>query len=229
MADIQKGVTFLSGQVVTADLLNNLVDQALNQPGLIGDKGGVALQTNDEVLVRDVSANQLKRATVQDVNLAGGGVVSVALLLPTGEFNVSGTPITSAGTFICTWKPVSGNKVLVSPADGSSGSPVFRDLLPQDVWMPSVLIAAQEINWDSGYSFHKSLSGSANFTFTHSLDGRTIHVALVHNGYGATWPASIRWANGVQPVPTLETSIFKFTVINGLTYGWLEASGCKIP
>src|SRR4029453_12233700 len=118
---------------------------------------------------------QLRRATVLDVNLAGGGAISVELLMPP-EFGVAGSPVVSAGTLLVTWDAVVGNKVLASPADGSSGSPAFRHLTARDGNLPSVAIPAEEIDWSVANTFYKSLGADPVFTFNNNSDGRVIHV-----------------------------------------------------
>lgn len=64
--------------------------------------------------------------------LAGSGTVtSVGLNLP-GEFNISGSPVTTNGTLTGAWASQAANKVFAAP-DGSSGTPVFRLLVATDI------------------------------------------------------------------------------------------------
>jgi len=61
-----------------------------------------------------------------------GTVASVAMTVPT-ELSVSGSPITTSGTLALTWGAASGNKIVASPADGSSGAYAGRALVALDI------------------------------------------------------------------------------------------------
>lgn len=69
-----------------------------------------------------------------------GTVTSVALALPTNEFDVTGTPVSSSGTLTGSWKSQPQNRVLASPVSGA-GNPVFRALQNADI--PSGIDAAK--------------------------------------------------------------------------------------
>jgi hypothetical protein len=62
---------------------------------------------------------------------AGGGASSVGLALP-GEFNVTGSPVTTTGTLTGAWANQTTNKVLAAP-NGSTGTPSFRALVAADL------------------------------------------------------------------------------------------------
>jgi hypothetical protein len=61
-----------------------------------------------------------------------GSVTSVALSLPS-IFSVSGSPVTSSGTLSATLAAQTGSKIFASPADGSSGTPLFRAMVALDI------------------------------------------------------------------------------------------------
>jgi len=75
---------------------------------------------------------------IEDIVVSGGGgggtgtVTSVALSMPAGVFGVTGSPITTSGTFTVTLSNQSANLVLASP-NGSSGAPSFRALTTTDI------------------------------------------------------------------------------------------------
>jgi len=71
-----------------------------------------------------------------------GTVTSVALTMPTGEFSVTGSPVTSSGTLAAAWQSQSANLVLAAPAV-SPGPPLFRSLVAADL---PVFVAAGSIN-----------------------------------------------------------------------------------
>jgi len=61
-----------------------------------------------------------------------GTVTSVAMTVPSG-FTVGGSPVTTDGTLAVSLDAQSGNKVLASPSNGSSGTPGFRTLVNADL------------------------------------------------------------------------------------------------
>jgi diphthamide synthase (EF-2-diphthine--ammonia ligase) len=62
----------------------------------------------------------------------GGSVKSVALELP-AEFKVAGSPVTTTGSLLATWKDQLINLIFASPASGLAGAPSFRALVPADI------------------------------------------------------------------------------------------------
>jgi hypothetical protein len=75
------------------------------------------------------------------INVTGGGVISaahtgtvtsVALSMP-GEFSVSGSPVTSSGTFTVTKANETANTLYAGPASGAATAPTFRTLVPADL------------------------------------------------------------------------------------------------
>lgn len=66
--------------------------------------------------------------------IAGSGTVtSAALTMPTAVFDVSGSPITSAGTFVVTFDTQTANKVFAGPSTGAAAEPTFRTLVTADL------------------------------------------------------------------------------------------------
>lgn len=61
------------------------------------------------------------------------GVTSVAMTVPTAEFLVSGSPITSTGTFAITKVAQSANLVWAGPVVGFAAAPAFRALVSADL------------------------------------------------------------------------------------------------
>ncbi len=62
----------------------------------------------------------------------GGSVTSVGLTMPAPIFNVSGSPVTSAGTFVVTLGSEAANTALMGGTAGSA-IPVFRPLVAADI------------------------------------------------------------------------------------------------
>ncbi len=66
------------------------------------------------------------------VAVSGGTVTSVGLSLP-GMFNVTGSPVTSAGTLTAALANQLANLVFAGPASGGGAVPSFRALVPADI------------------------------------------------------------------------------------------------
>lgn len=63
----------------------------------------------------------------------GGTVTSVALTMPTSVFDVSGSPVTSAGTLAVTFDTQSANQVFAGPTSGGAAAPAFRAVVLDDL------------------------------------------------------------------------------------------------
>lgn len=63
----------------------------------------------------------------------GGGVTSVGLALPASVFNVSGTPVTAAGTLTGAFRTQTTNLVFASDDSGGTTVPSFRALVAADL------------------------------------------------------------------------------------------------
>lgn len=59
-------------------------------------------------------------------------VTSIGLTMP-GEFSVSGSPVTSAGTFVVSKVVQSANQIYAGPSTGSPAAPGFRRMVAADV------------------------------------------------------------------------------------------------
>lgn len=64
---------------------------------------------------------------------AGAGTVTSVALQLSSEFNVTGSPITNAGTLMASWAFQSENKVLAGPTGAPSNTPAFRSLVNADI------------------------------------------------------------------------------------------------
>src|SRR5580658_1159883 len=64
---------------------------------------------------------------------SGGTVTAVGLADSTGLFNITGSPVTTAGVLtLASFKSQSANTFLAAP-NGSAGAPTFRTIVPADV------------------------------------------------------------------------------------------------
>ncbi|NII73274.1 hypothetical protein FHW84_001843 [Dyella sp. SG562] len=67
------------------------------------------------------------------VSGAGAGTVTSVAISAPAQFNVTGSPITNAGTITLAWVNQSANRVFAGPASGSAGAPSFRALVAADL------------------------------------------------------------------------------------------------
>lgn len=91
-----------------------------------------------DVMVYDSTGSRFD--WVNSSGFGSGTVESVALSLP-NVFNITGSPVTSTGTLTAAWVNQSGNVILASPSNGSSGEPVFRALVDAD--LPAAIAAGR--------------------------------------------------------------------------------------
>lgn len=62
-----------------------------------------------------------------------GTVTSVGLALPTSVFDISGSPVTTAGTLTATFDTQTANTTFAGPTTGAATTPTFRSLVAADV------------------------------------------------------------------------------------------------
>jgi len=124
-----------------------------------------------------------------------GSVTSVALALP-DMFTVTGSPITTMGTFSVTLAGQNANLVFAGPASGSAAAPTFRALAASDIPV-----------------LNQNTTGTAaNVTGT---------VAIGNGGTGATTAAEAITAL----LPAQTGNAGKFLQTDGTTLSWVATSG----
>lgn len=130
-----------AGEYVWVSASNLSVGSADNLNG--GDTNQLVVQTAPDttgfVPAPTIASTFLKydgSDLIWDSVAGAGTVTSVALSLP-AEFDVTGSPITSAGTLTGNWAVQNANLVFAGPATGSAATPGFRSLVNADI--PSTL------------------------------------------------------------------------------------------
>ena len=100
-----------------------------------------------------------------------GTVTSVAMSVPTQEFSVSGTPVTTSGTLAVT-------NVAVYAVGNITG--------------------ATTVNWNNGACQSATLTGNVTLTFSNPVNGTWYCLSLTQDGTGSrtvTFPGSLVWSN----------------------------------
>jgi hypothetical protein len=204
-SELLGGDSFSDGQTVNAARLNNLVNLGTVLSGLISDKTGGPPNPlpTDYVLFLRTADGTLQKALFSNLPSA---VTSVGVTLPSTEFTVTGSPVTSAGTIAATWKNQPGNKFFAGNGTGGGTTPSFRLITADDLSIASVTVAAQNIDWSLGNVFFKQLTTGTTLgmSFTNVQDGQTIRVLISHGvaNSSASFPLHIWWKGAAYPVQT---------------------------
>ncbi len=129
-------------------------------------------------------------------------VTSVGLSMP-AEFTVSNSPVTSTGNLTASWAAQSGNKVFAAPADGSSGTPTFRNLVDADITSISATKITGTLPVSHGGTGATSFTGNSVITSnaagdqlvaTHLNDGEI----MIGNTSGAPSAATLTAGAGIS-------------------------------
>ena len=109
---------------------------------------------------------------------ASGFVTSVALTVPS-IFSVSGSPITSTGTFALALVTESPNLVFAGPSSGSAAVPTFRSLVAADVPVISLTSGISGILplANGGTGANLSATGGTSFVLQQSSSGAVVTVS----------------------------------------------------
>jgi len=141
--------------ILVGDGTNVATDVAVSGDLTLANTGAFTIANNAVTYTKMQAVGALSRllgsssvsTTVQEITLGsglsmsgttltstglGGTVTSVALLLPTSEFSIAGSPVTSSGTLTGSWISQTANRMFVAP-DGSNGIPSFRAMARRDL------------------------------------------------------------------------------------------------
>jgi hypothetical protein len=86
-------------------------------------------------------------------------------------------------------------------------------------------VTAAAIDWATSTSFYKTLAANTTFTFSNSVPGQQIVVAITNtaSNYTVAWPASptLKWSGGSAPTQTIgaKTDVYTFVNVGGVIYG----------
>ena len=157
----------------------------------------------------------MERALTQDAIPAGSGtgtVTSAALTVPS-IFSVSGSPITTAGTFAVTLANQSANQVWAGPTGGGAAAPAFRSLVAADI---------PALSYGTGTVTSVALSLPAIF----SVSGSPITGAGTLTGTLATQTANYLWAGpttGAAAAPTFRAMVSDDIPATIVTYAKIQS------
>ncbi len=127
-----------------------------------------------------------------DLPAGTGTVTSVAMTVPT-ELSVSGSPITTSGTFGLTWNVENANLMFAGPATGVPATPTFRSMVAADLPNTSVI---------AGSYTYASITVDAQGRLTSASSGAAPTGTVT--SVGLSLPASLYTISG-SPVTTSGT------------------------
>jgi hypothetical protein len=162
----------------------------------------------------------------QDVGFASGGsVTSVALTMPT-QFAVSGSPVTSTGTFGVTWNNVNPNLVLAGPTSGGAAAPTFRALTAADIAAIAGTVTSVAVSLTvPGSIFTSTVTGSpitTNGTIAETIGLQNQNANTVWAGPtsgGASQPTFRTIADSDLPGAIVRTAVASSVVTGTTTAG----------
>ncbi len=117
-------------------------------------------------------------------SLTGGTVTSVGLALPTTEFTISNSPVTTSGTLTGAWKTQNAAIVFAGPVSGAAAVPTFRALSATDI--PS-LSGSYIVNGTSLQTGNFNISGNGGIGGKLQFQGTSTGITTFQAGaQGAT-------------------------------------------
>lgn len=160
--------------------------------------------------------------------VAGTGI-TLAVLNPGGDEDLQITnsvvgfsKITSADTTpaVLNSKITAGDWVVKSTLNPAGNETLKLSFAPSS----AVSISASDIDWiNPNQTFYKTLAANTTFTFSNTVEGKTIIVALTNtaSNFTVAWPAGVKWTNATTPTMTVgvKTDVYTFVIINSIIYG----------
>ncbi len=112
-----------------------------------------------------------------------GTVTSVALSLPSSVFNISGSPVTTAGTLTGSFKTQTANLIFAGPASGAAAVPTFRSMVSLD--LPSSPNFLGVSTFPNGSAAAPSIAAAAGPTNGFYFVGASNTLGIATNGVSA--------------------------------------------
>jgi hypothetical protein len=164
-----------------------------------------------------------------------GTVTSVGLTVPGVIFvsPVSGTPITTSGTFALALATQTANRIFAGPTSGGVATPTFRALVVADLPTQGLVVdsssgaitadvdgATITFNCVTSNKHSVTLGGNRTLALSGDVVGQEVTLILKQDATGSrtvTWFAGILWPGG--SAPTLTTTAAKTDVFRILKTG----------
>ncbi len=146
---------------------------------------------------------------------SAGTVTSVGLALPTNEFTISNSPVTTSGTLTGTWKTQNAAVVFAGPVTGTAAVPTFRALSATDI--PS-LSTNYIVNGTTLQTANFNISGNGGIGGQLQLQGTSTGISTFQAG-----AQGITNINYTLPI-TAPTSGQVLSSSNTGAMSWINAS-----
>lgn len=116
--------------------------------------GAIFLGSGNYKVILKTSADATVWTADPVIPVSSSPVSSVGLVMPTGVFDVSGSPVTSSGDITVTFDSQSPNLVFAGPSSGGAAAPSFRALAEADIpaFVPRSYLAGMGISRASATS-----------------------------------------------------------------------------
>lgn len=128
----------------------------------------------------------------------------------------SATPKYWANAYIDTVNAATGNITTIASTTVGADTVNVKKIVGTQINIPAL-----DINWATGGTFYKAITGAETYTFSNTTDGASIDVIISSTVAGAvTWPAVV-WPGGAVPTQTVVgTDFYSFKRVNGVIYGF---------
>lgn len=192
---------------------------------IISSQGGVAVVSGD---VTSVELGYIKEVT-GDVQAQLNGKES-QLTFSTGLTRTANSVAVNSSQSIATLSNLSTNG-FVKTGSGVGTLSVQTSPIPvADTTVAAQTISGTDIDWSTGSLFLKSITTvTSDYTFSNKASGQVIVVEITQTTGTPRWPLGIRWAEGVTPdVTANSTDVYTF-VYDGVNTTGSAVSDVRAP
>ena len=181
-------------------------------------------------------------ADQQVVTQGGGSVSSVAMTVPTNEFAIAGSPITTSGTLALTKANINANLVAAGPTSGGAAAWTFRALVSADLPGGVGTVSSITLATNPGSAFTFTVSGTNPITTSGTMtlnlnfanqNANTFLAGPASGGAGAVTARTMVAADmcGVKAVafsatPVFDPTLFAFPTFTMTLTGDVTSSTC---
>lgn len=174
-----------------------------------------AVDVSTTVVTGTLAAGRFPALTGNVTTSAGSLTTTIASGAVSSAMIASGAAATNVGTLAGDIVGTLPNPTLKTASAISTAVTLSSAI----TYKASVTPGALAIDWATGNTFSKTISGNSTFTFSNATDGQTIVFQLTTTGaFTATFPTA-KWPAGTQPVQTATgTDVYTFIKIGSTVY-----------
>lgn len=205
MATISRIYNFTDGQILTAEQLNNEFNNVVN---------GVNSIDNDNIATgANISPAKISSAIKGSGITRNASTGALSVNPDDTSIEISADEVAIKDLGVTTGKINTGAVTTSKIADAA--------VTPAKDTIAAATISALNIDWSTAKVFEKTVTSNDTFTFSNTLDGQTIVVALTASGANrtVTFPTA-RWRGGVAQSQIISgtTNVYTFVRIGSNIY-----------